>query len=134
MAGPETVEEYYAHATAAQRRGLRELSGIVKALAPEATETLSYRMPAFKLHGRILVWFAAFKDHYSLFPVTDAVLAAVGKEGRKHVAGKGTFHLPADEPIDAALVERFVKARLAEHEVHRRRPTATQVHPQRRRI
>jgi uncharacterized protein YdhG (YjbR/CyaY superfamily) len=67
MAAPTSVEEYLAALPEEPRAALEKLRKAIKAAAPEATETISYQMPAFKAHGRFVVWYAAFKDHYSLF-------------------------------------------------------------------
>ena len=68
MAGPTDVEDYLAGLPDDQGAALEKLRKTIRAAAPEATETISYQMPTFKLSGRVLVHYAAFKDHYSLFP------------------------------------------------------------------
>ena len=100
---------------------LGELRKTIKAAAPEATEGISYQMPTFKHHGRFLVSFAAFKDHCSLFPASDAVMEAYGEELRPYFSGKGTLRFTPDEPIPAALVKKIVKVCLEENEALRRR-------------
>ena len=86
-------------------------AAIRSAVPREATETISYRIPAFKHHG-ILVWFAAFSDHCSLFP-TAAVIEAFQKELKSFETSKGTIHFPLDRPLPVALIKRIVKARVA---------------------
>jgi len=81
---------------------------------PEATETISYGMPAFK-HKGVLVWFAAFSDHCSLFP-TASVIQAFKNELKGFHTSKGTIHFPTDKPLPTALVKKLVKARVAQHE------------------
>lgn len=83
-------------------------------MPPEATETISYRIPAFK-HKGILVWFAAFSDHCSLFP-TAAVIEAFESELKGFSTSKGTIHFPTDKPLPSALIKRLVKARVARSE------------------
>jgi uncharacterized protein YdhG (YjbR/CyaY superfamily) len=68
MAGPIGVDDYLAALPEDQRAALEKLRKTIRAAAPEATETISYQMPTFKLHGRVLVYYAAFKDHCSLSP------------------------------------------------------------------
>jgi len=68
MVGPASVEDYLAALPEEQRAALEKLRKTIRAAAPEATETISYQMPTFKDHGRVLVYYAAFKDHCSLFP------------------------------------------------------------------
>jgi uncharacterized protein YdhG (YjbR/CyaY superfamily) len=86
---------------------------------PEATETISYRIPAFRYKG-VLVWFAAFSDHCSLFP-TAAVIEAFKNELKAFFTSKGTIHFPTDKPLPTALVKRLVKARVAQNESKKRR-------------
>ena len=103
------------------RAALERLREMIKAAAPEATEAISYQMPAFKDHGRSLVAYAAFKDHCSLFPMSKAVIEARREELKPYLAGKGTLRFHADKPLPAELVRKLVKARLAENAAHRRR-------------
>jgi uncharacterized protein YdhG (YjbR/CyaY superfamily) len=121
MDKPSSVEEYLAALPADKRTALEKLRKTIKAAAPEATETISYQMPAFKDHGRILVYYAAFKDHCSLYPASEAVMEALGDELKPYFAGKGTIRFPADKPLSAALVRKIVKARLEENAAARRR-------------
>ena len=73
-------------------------------------------MPAFRSHGgQFLVSFAAYKQHYSLFPASDGVVEKLGDELNRHLAGSGTIQFPAKEEIPVALVRKIVKVRLAEN-------------------
>jgi uncharacterized protein YdhG (YjbR/CyaY superfamily) len=92
-------------------------AAISSAVPPEATETISYRMPAFKYKG-ILVWFAAFSDHCSLFP-TASIIEAFKNELKGYSISKGTIHFPLDQPLPAILVRKIVKARVAQNEKKR---------------
>jgi len=76
---------------------------------------IAYQMPAFRSHGRFLVSYAAFKNHNSLFPASEAVIEALGEELAPHLAGKGTIRFRAGTPIPAAVVTRIVKVQLAEN-------------------
>jgi uncharacterized protein YdhG (YjbR/CyaY superfamily) len=124
MTTPTSVEEYLAALPKESRVALQKLRNTIKAAAPEATETISYQMPAFKDHGRFLVSYAAFKDHCSLFPASYAVMEALGEELKPYVFGKGTLRFTADRPIPAALVRRIVKKRIEENAALRRRGRA----------
>jgi uncharacterized protein YdhG (YjbR/CyaY superfamily) len=74
-------------------------------------------MPALRSHGgQFLVSYAAYKQHYSLFPASGAVIDALGDELTPYLAGKGTIRFPAGQPIPTDLVARIVKVRLAENE------------------
>jgi uncharacterized protein YdhG (YjbR/CyaY superfamily) len=121
LAGPTSVDDYLAALPDESRAVLRKLRTAIKAAAPEATETISYQMPAFKDHGRFLVSYAAFKDHCSLFPASKAVMESLGEELKPYFSGKGTPRFTVDKPIPAALVKRIVKARIEENEGIRRR-------------
>ena len=121
MTAPASVEEYLAGVPEGSRTALETLRKTIKAAAPEATETISYQMPAFKDEGRFLVSFAAFKDHCSLFPASEAVVEACGEELKPYLSGKGTIRFQADEPLAPALVTKIVHTRLAENAAHRRR-------------
>jgi uncharacterized protein YdhG (YjbR/CyaY superfamily) len=96
------------------RAALQRLRKTIKATAPEATEVISYGIPMFKHHG-MLVGYAAFKDHCSLFMST--VLAKAYKKAlAPYQTSKGTIRFTVDHPLPAALVRKLVKARIAENE------------------
>ena len=115
MAAPTSVEDYLAALPEEPRAALEKLRKTIKAAAPQATETISYQMPAFKLHGRFLVYYAAFKDHCSLFPASKAVMEALREELKPYFSGKGTLRFHADKPIPAALVRKIVRVRIEEN-------------------
>jgi len=94
-------------------------AAIRSAVPPGATETISYGIPAFKYKG-VLVWFAAFSNHCSLFP-TAAVIEAFKKELQGFTISKGTIQFPTDKSLPAALIKRMVKARVAQIESKPRR-------------
>ena len=121
MAAPTSVEDYLAALPEESRVALEELRRTIKAAAPEATETISYQMPAFKDHGRLLVSYAAFNNHCSLFPASKAVQEALGGELEPYFTGKGTIRFHADKPLPAALVRKIVKVRLEENTARSRR-------------
>jgi len=92
---------------------LQKLRWIIKEAAPQAQETISYQMPAFKLNG-ILVYFAAFKDHIGFFPTSSGV-AAFEKELSEYKTSKGTIRFPLDKQIPFDLVTKIVKYRVNEN-------------------
>ena len=118
---PAWRTDYLAALPEDSRVALEELRQTIKAAAPEATETISYQMPAFKSHGQFLVSYAAFKDHYSLFPASEAVIEALGEELKPYLTGKGTIRFRAGKPLPAAVVTKIVKVRLAENAARSRR-------------
>ncbi|MBA3960073.1 MAG: DUF1801 domain-containing protein [Chloroflexi bacterium] len=121
MATATSVEDYLAALPDERRSAVQELRRTIRAAAPEATELISYQMPAFRSHGQFLVSYAAFKNHYSLFPASEAVVTGLGEELTPHLSGKGTIRFRADDPIPSALVTKIVKIRFAENAAAERR-------------
>ncbi|HTD74833.1 MAG TPA: DUF1801 domain-containing protein [Steroidobacteraceae bacterium] len=107
---PRSIDQYIAGCAPAVRATLEKLRATIRRAAPGATEVISYRMPAFRLHG-MLVYFAAFKKHIGMFPPVkgDAKLQAAVS---KYAGPKGNLRFPLDEPIPYALIARIVKLRV----------------------
>jgi uncharacterized protein YdhG (YjbR/CyaY superfamily) len=117
---PKDVDEYLAGVPEPARGTLNKIRAAIRsAVPPEATEAISYGMPAFK-HKGVLVWFAAFSNHCSLFP-TAAVIEAFKNELKSFSTSKGTIHFPTDKPLPTALVKKLVKARVAQIDSKKRR-------------
>ena len=117
---PKDVDEYLATVPEPARSTLNKMRATIRsAVPPEATEVISYRMPAFK-HNRVLVWFAAFSDHCSLFP-TAAVIEKFKNELKSFSTSKGTLHFPTNKPLPTTLIRKLVKARVALNESKNRR-------------
>jgi uncharacterized protein YdhG (YjbR/CyaY superfamily) len=122
MAAVTTADEYLASLPDDRRAAVEGLRQAISAAAPEATETIAYEMPAFRSHGgQFLVSFAAYKNHYSLFPASGAVVKKLGEALTPYLAGKGTIRFPANAPIPTALVTRIVEVRLEENAAHANR-------------
>jgi uncharacterized protein YdhG (YjbR/CyaY superfamily) len=116
MAAPTSVDEYLDSLPEDKRTVLEELRRTVNAAAPEATETIAYSMPALRSHGgQFLVSYAAYMKHYSLFPASGEVVAALGAELVPYLAGRGTIQFPASQPIPLDLVRRIVEIRVGEN-------------------
>ena len=112
---PKGFEEYLAGVPAPARGALNQMRAAIRsAVPPEAVEIISYGIPAFK-HKRVLVWYAAFSKHCSLFP-TASVIEAFKEELKGFVISKGTIQFPTDKPLPAALIKRLVKARVKQDE------------------
>jgi len=121
VTGPSSVDQYLAAVPPEQRAALERLRRQIQAAAPHATETISYQMPAFRDGDRLLMSYAAFKDHCSLFPMSLKVIDDHNADLEGHLSGRGTIRFTPDRPLPAALVKRMVKARLAENADRRRR-------------
>ncbi|MFN8653697.1 MAG: DUF1801 domain-containing protein [Gemmatimonadales bacterium] len=96
------------------KRALGRLRSLIRAAQPEASEFFSYRMPAFRLYDRPLVWYAAFKHHVSLFPMTPSVRRPFEKALATYRTAKGTVQFPLDQPLPARLIQQLVNARAKE--------------------
>jgi uncharacterized protein YdhG (YjbR/CyaY superfamily) len=113
------VEEYLARLPEPARSMLTEVRNAIRSAAPtEATETISYRMPAFKYKG-VLVWYAAFAKHCSLFP-TASVLEVFKNELKSFSTSKGTIQFPLDKPLPTDLIKKIVKERVRQIESKQR--------------
>ena len=107
---PQTVEEYFAAVPEPARSALTQIREAIRSVVPpEATEIISYRIPAFK-HKKVLVWYAAFSNHCSLFP-TAALIDTFKDELKEFSTAKGTIHFPLDRPMPVDLIQRMVKER-----------------------
>jgi uncharacterized protein YdhG (YjbR/CyaY superfamily) len=117
---PKDVDEYLAGVPEPARSMLNKMRATIRsAVPPEATEVISYRMPAFR-HNGVLVWFAAFSEHCSLFP-TAAIIEKFKNELKPFSTSKGTIQFPTNKSLPTALIKKLVKARVAQNESKKRR-------------
>ena len=115
-AKPTTVEEYLAAVPEPARTSLNKVRAIIKSVVPaEATEGLSYGMPAFKYKGPLFAY-GAFKEHCSLFPMSAALIDEMQEDLKTYRTSKGTLHFPLNKPPPAALIRKMIKARIAQNE------------------
>ena len=112
-AAAKTIDEYIGRFPPEIRKGLKELRNFIRAEAPEATEKISYGMPAFYLNGN-LVYFGAFKDHYGFFPLP-AEIDKFGKEFAQYRTGKGTLRFAFDKPFPWKIIRKVIKFRKDEN-------------------
>ncbi|MGI8735422.1 MAG: iron chaperone [Pyrinomonadaceae bacterium] len=110
----KTVDGYLAALPEEARATLEKIRKAIKAAAPKATEGISYQMPMYK-HQGMLIGFAAFKNHCSIFPGPKAI-ASYKDELKAYETSKGTIRFPIGRPLPSALVKKIVKARVAENE------------------
>jgi uncharacterized protein YdhG (YjbR/CyaY superfamily) len=116
---PQSVDEYLAGVPEPARSTLKKMRVAIRSALPsDATEAISYKIPAFK-RKNILVWFAAFSYHCSLFP-TASVIEEFKDELKGFSTSKGSIHFPVDKPLPTALIKKIVKARVKQDENKKR--------------
>ena len=115
----KSIDAYLADTPEQQRALLRKVRETVRALAPTATESISYGIPTFKYEGRPIIHFGAARNHVALYGAIPNAVPA--KDLARYETSKGTIRFPLDKPIPAALVKKIVKARLAEIAARRKK-------------
>jgi len=106
------VTEYIASQPKPVQTLLKRVRSTIRKAVPDADEMISYGIPAYKLHGRVLVYFAAFKAHYSIYPFSAALAKALKDQiGPYEYNSKGTIRFPLDRPVPVRLVASIAKAR-----------------------
>ena len=114
-AKPKTVDEYLAGVPEPAQSTLRHIRKVIQSVVPkETTEVISYNMPMFKYRG-MLVGYAAFKDHCSLFPTGSGVIERFAKELKGYSTNRGTIRFTPEKPLSDSLIKKIVKARVAEN-------------------
>lgn len=110
----KTVNEYIGSFPHETQKILQKIRKIIQKSAPESIESIGYRMPAYKLSGKPLVYFAAFKNHIGFYATPNGH-AAFAEELSKYKQGKGSVQFPIDEPMPFELIERIVKFRVGQN-------------------
>jgi uncharacterized protein YdhG (YjbR/CyaY superfamily) len=118
-----SVDHYMAAQPEAVQGVLERVRRIIRKAVPGAEEAISYQIPAYRLHGRPVIYFAGWKEHYSIYPLTRAVAAAFTDKLTKYAVSKGTIRFPLDEPIPARLIAGIAKVR-AKEVAEQAKPTA----------
>ena len=113
MSHDSRVDAYLSALPADQHEALRRLRAQIARLVPDAIETISYGMPAFKVRGHGLLWYAGWKTHCSIYPLTDSFSEAHAEALKGYRRTKGSLHFTPDSPLPEDLVERLVQERLA---------------------
>ena len=111
---PTSIDEYISGCAEGVRPVLQQIRATIKAAVPEAEETISYSIPAFKLQGRNLVYFAAYRKHIGLYPVPSGNSEFEKDFTPYKTSGKGAIQFPLDKPMPLKLIERIVKFRVKE--------------------
>ena len=116
MHNPKTksIDEYISLQPEELVEGLEKLRQIIRSVAPEATETISYHMPAFQYHG-MLVGFAGWKKHYGFYPWNASTVIEFKEELKGYETSKGAIQFPRDKPLPVALIKKIVKFRMKEN-------------------
>ena len=109
-----TVDDYLAGIPEVSRTALEGVRGVLRESVPDAVETISYGIPTVKLDGKMLLSYAAFAKHCSLFPASGDVMAALGDELAPYFVEKATQRFPPSAPIPRDLLERVIAVRVAE--------------------
>ena len=115
----ETIDEYLAETSDDKREALGRLRKTIRAAAPKAEECISYRLPAFRLDGRILVLFGATASHCAFYPGSGTAVEAHKEELKVYKTSKGAIRFQPAKPLPAGLVRKLVKYRIAENAAQR---------------
>jgi uncharacterized protein YdhG (YjbR/CyaY superfamily) len=110
----EEVDEYLRSIEEPKRTTPQALRRTILEVVPEAEQVISYRVPAFRVRGKDIAGFAAFKDHLSFLPFSGSVLGRLADELDDYTMTKSSLHFPVDRPLPKAIVEKLIAARLAE--------------------
>ena len=111
----EEIDRYLAGVEEPKRSTLRRLRASILRVIPEAEQGISYGMPAFRVNGKVVAGFAAFKNHLSYLPHSGSVLDQLADDLAGYEMTKGSLHFPIDQPLPDDLVEKLVTARLSTH-------------------
>jgi len=111
-----SVAAYIAAQPAAAQRALRKVRSAIRKAIPQAEETISYKIPAYKLNRRVVIFFAAWKEHYSIYPAGARLSDALQRELARYEQSKGTIRFPLDEPVPVTLITRIAKFRAKQTE------------------
>ena len=110
----EAVDEYLRALEEPKRGTLQTLRRTILEIVPEAEQVISYRVPAFRVGGKTVAGFAAFKEHLSYLPFSGSILGQLGDELEGYTMTKSSLHFPVDRPLPKALVKKLIRMRLAD--------------------
>ena len=109
-----TRDEYIATQPEATRNALQQVRSTIRRALPEAEKVISYKMPAYRLHGEVVLYFAAWKRHYSSYPAGERMLDALKDKLTPYKVGKGTIQFQLSDPVPSKLIEEIIKFRVKE--------------------
>lgn len=112
---PTTIDEYLASVKPEQRTVLQKVRRAINATAPKVEECIRYGIPAFRLNGRLLVFFGAWASHCAFYPGSSTTLKKFREDLKGFQVSKGTVRFSPDNPLPIAMVKKLVKARIAEN-------------------
>jgi uncharacterized protein YdhG (YjbR/CyaY superfamily) len=110
----KSIDDYIASQPKAAQRVLKRVRSILRKAVPDAEETISYQIPTYKLNSRPVIYFAGWKEHYSLYPFTSRMVASFKERVAPYAVSKGTLRFPMSEPVPAKLIEAIAKSRAKE--------------------
>lgn len=116
----KSVTEYIATHPKAVQTVLKRVRSIIRKALPDAEEVISYQIPAYKMSGGTVLYFAGWKQHYSLYPAGDRLVAAFRDEIAPYKVSKGTIRFPLAQPVPVKLIERIAKFRAKETAARRK--------------
>lgn len=125
---PATVEDYLARQPDAMRVVLDKVRSAIRKALPRAEEVISYQIPAYRLPGGVVIYFAGWKEHFSLYPATAGVVAALGDKLAGYKVSKGTIRFTLADGVPVGLVTAIAKARareVAERAAAKAKPTGS---------
>jgi uncharacterized protein YdhG (YjbR/CyaY superfamily) len=113
------IDDYLDTLDEPKKTTLAKLRDTIMEIAPDAEQCISYGMPAFKLRGKTIAGFAAFKNHLAYLPHSGSVISKLSKETERYSSTRGSLHFPIDKPLPKALVRKLLTVRIAETLGHR---------------
>jgi len=119
---PTTVDEYISRCDTPVQKVLKQVRRAIRKALPDAEEVISYQIPAYRVDGRVAVYFAAWKEHYSVYPLTRSIEAAFKREiAQYETSGKGTIRFPFRAPVPVELIQAIARLRAEEVSAARRK-------------
>jgi uncharacterized protein YdhG (YjbR/CyaY superfamily) len=113
QSAPKSVDEYIAGQPEPVQPKLEQVRGVIRRAVPDAVEVIGYGIPGYKLQGKPLLYFAGFKEHYSLFAASGTFFATLQDDLQGYEIRKGTVHFPLTKPVPVKLISRIAKLRAA---------------------